>query len=102
MLAAYMDLQAAYMSSAGDKETASLCVKGLRAETQIVAGQERDVTSEMASLHGGVVRRGAGITQVWPTQSAAVEPGKSASTREVSSDKQAALLIDTNAPTSRR
>jgi hypothetical protein len=64
LLAAYMDVQAAYGSGAGDKEVASLAIKGLRAETQIVASQNGDSSSAMADLHGGIVRRGAGITQV--------------------------------------
>jgi hypothetical protein len=64
LLAAYMDVQAAYGCGRNDKETASLCVKGLRAETQIVAGQQAASTDMVANLHGGIVRRGAGITQV--------------------------------------
>lgn len=59
-----MDIQAAYGSSAGSKETASLCLKGLRAETQIVAGTETANSRLMTNLHGGIKRQGAGITQV--------------------------------------
>ncbi len=68
LLAAYMDVQAAYGFAPGDggedKETASLCIKGLRAETQIVASQDTAASDLMANLHGGIVRQGAGITQV--------------------------------------
>ena len=63
LLAAYMDVQAAYGAGAGEKETASFAVKGLRAETQIVAGKG---AAADAMLQGppGIVRKGAGITQV--------------------------------------
>jgi hypothetical protein len=66
LLAAFMDVQAAY--SCGIKETANLCLRGLRVETQIVAGHETATTAAstgvMANLHGGILRQGAGITQV--------------------------------------
>ena len=64
LLAAYMDVQAAYGSGVSGKETASFAVKGLRAETQIVAGSKGAAADAAMQVQGGVVRRGAGITQV--------------------------------------
>ena len=65
LLAVYADVQAAYGCGAGKKETASLCLKGMRMESQVVQ-RDQNATDEMVSqLHGGIHRRGAGITQVW-------------------------------------
>lgn len=64
LLAVYADAQAAYGCGAGKKETASLCLKGMRMESQVVQ-RDQNATDEMVSqLHGGIHRRGAGITQV--------------------------------------
>jgi hypothetical protein len=65
LLAAFMDLQATY--GCGNKETANLCFRGLRMETQIAACQETAAFRDMANLHGGILRQGAGITQVQPS-----------------------------------
>lgn len=66
LLAVYADVQAAYGCGAGKKETASLCLKGMRMESQVVQ-RDQNATDEIVSqLHGGIHRRGAGITQVQP------------------------------------
>jgi hypothetical protein len=71
LLAVYADVQATYGCGAGKKETASVCLKGMRMESQVVQ-RDQNATDEMVSqLHGGIHRRGAGITQV---QSVALLP----------------------------
>lgn len=62
MLAAYMDVQSTYGSRLG-KDNASLCVKGLRVESQIVNPVEHEF-SALATAHGNVQRKGAGLVQV--------------------------------------
>jgi hypothetical protein len=64
LIAVYTDIQAAYGCGGGKKETASLCLKGLRVESQICSNVSASDTDVVAHLHGGVLRRGAGITQV--------------------------------------
>jgi len=64
LLAVYADIQATYGCGAGKKETASLCLKGLRMESQITSSEQSSAADVVAHLHGGILRRGAGITQV--------------------------------------
>lgn len=64
LLAVFADVQATYGCGAGKKETASLCLKGLRMESQIASNEERSTSDVVAHLHGGILRHGAGITQV--------------------------------------
>eukprot|EP00892_Ulva_mutabilis_P007576 jgi/Ulvmu1/5190/UM021_0207.1 len=63
LLAVYTDIQATYGCGAGKKETASLCLKGLRMESQITSSEQGSVTDVVSHLHGGILRHGAGITQ---------------------------------------
>lgn len=64
LLAVYTDVQVTYGYGVSKKETASICLKGMRMESQVVQ-RDQNATDEMVSqLHGGIHRRGAGITQV--------------------------------------